>query len=86
MSAPLAPGEEMVIPLVDLKQPGVAARLGSLGIHHCIPLSGLGNQSNGYFSLPVVSIDGSRHGAAGNLRSLGASGVLSIGPIKLVPK
>lgn len=86
MGAPLAPGEEMVIPLIDLKQPGVAARLSSLGIQHCIPLSGLGNQSNGFFSLPVVSIDGSRPGAAGNLRSLGASGVLSIGPIKLVPK
>ncbi|XP_026277314.1 uncharacterized protein LOC113205758 isoform X3 [Frankliniella occidentalis] len=86
MNTALAPGEEMVIPLIDLKQPGVAQRLGQLGIHHCIPLSGLGNQSNGYFSLPVVSIDGSRPGAAGNLRSLGASGVLSIGPIKLVPK
>nr|XP_018901032.1 PREDICTED: uncharacterized protein LOC109033054 isoform X2 [Bemisia tabaci] len=76
-------GTEMALPVVDLKQPGTLSRLQQLGVKFCIPLSQLGNQSGGgVFGLPVISIDGAKNPAVCNLGALGASNILSLGPIK----
>ena len=76
------PGAELAIPVVDLKAPGALNRLAGLGIHHYVPLSQLVSQSGGYFGLPIVSVDGARNPAVCNLGGLGASSVLSLGPLK----
>ncbi|XP_021914065.1 uncharacterized protein LOC110827075 isoform X2 [Zootermopsis nevadensis] len=76
------PGAELAVPIVDLKAPGALNRLAGLGIHHYVPLSQLVSQSGGYFGLPIVSVDGARNPAVCNLGSLGASSVLSLGPLK----
>jgi hypothetical protein len=76
------PGAELAVPVVDLKAPGAMNRLAGLGIHHYVPLSQLVSQSGGYFGLPIVSVDGARNPAVCNLGSLGASSVLSLGPLK----
>ena len=68
--------------MVDLKTPGALNRLAGLGIYHYIPLSQLGSQAGGYFGLPIISIDGSRTPPICNMSTLGASSVLSLGPLK----
>ncbi|XP_067006301.1 nuclear receptor coactivator 6 [Anabrus simplex] len=79
------PGSELALPIVDLKQPGTLSRLAGLGVHHYIPLSQLSNSSGGYYGLPIVSLDGSRPPVC-NLSGLGSSAVLSLGPIKQLPR
>uniref|UniRef100_A0A1B6D9T5 C2H2-type domain-containing protein n=1 Tax=Clastoptera arizonana TaxID=38151 RepID=A0A1B6D9T5_9HEMI len=75
-------GSEMALPVVDLKQQGVVQKLSSLGIRHAIPLSQLTNQSDGTFGIPIIAIDNARNPAVANLGRLGASNVLSIGPLQ----
>lgn len=76
------PGSEMALPVIDMKQPGIAQRLSALGIRHFVPLSQLGNQAGGVFGVPIVAIDNARNPAICNLGALGASNVLSLGPVK----
>ncbi|XP_075227912.1 uncharacterized protein LOC142328196 isoform X3 [Lycorma delicatula] len=77
-------GSEMALPVVDLKQPGLMNRLASLGIRHFIPLSQLQSQTGGVFGLPIVAIDNARNPAVCNLGTVGASNVLSLGPMKAI--
>ncbi|RZF41032.1 hypothetical protein LSTR_LSTR002664 [Laodelphax striatellus] len=78
-------GVEVALPVVDLKQPGVPERLASLGIRHCIPLSQLQSMSGGLFGVPIIAIDSARSPAQSNLGGLGASNILSLGPLKSIP-
>lgn len=75
-------GAELAIPVVDLKSPQVLNRLFNLGIQSYIPLSQLSVQTGGYFGLPIVTIDGARDPNVCNLGALGATSILSLGPLK----
>ncbi|XP_043286934.1 uncharacterized protein [Venturia canescens] len=75
-------GIELAIPVVDLKSPQVLNRLTNLGIQSFIPLSQLSAQTGGYFGLPIITIDGARNPNACNLGALGATSILSLGPLK----
>ncbi|XP_015116084.1 COPII coat assembly protein sec16 isoform X2 [Diachasma alloeum] len=75
-------GTELAIPVVDLKSPQALNRLQSLGIHSYIPLSQLSAQTGGYFGLPIITIDGPRNQNSCNLGALGATSILSLGPLK----
>ncbi|XP_039279271.1 sal-like protein 1 isoform X2 [Nilaparvata lugens] len=79
-------GTEMALPVVDLRQPGVPDRLASLGIRHIIPLSQLQSSSGGLFGVPIIAIDNARSPAQANLGGLGASNILSLGPLKALPR
>ena len=85
-AAQIQVGTEMALPVVDLKLPGVVARLSQLGVQHYIPLSQLMSQGGGFFSLPIVNVDGARNPNVTNLSSVGATSVLSLGPIKMLPR
>ncbi|KAI4492779.1 hypothetical protein M0804_002570 [Polistes exclamans] len=73
---------ELAIPVVDLKSPHVLNRLTNLGIQSYIPLSQLSAQTGGYFGLPIITIDGARNPNTCNLGALGATSILSLGPLK----
>ncbi|XP_043664218.1 uncharacterized protein LOC122627260 isoform X1 [Vespula pensylvanica] len=75
-------GIELAIPVVDLKSPHVLNRLSNLGIQSYIPLSQLSAQTGGYFGLPIITIDGARNPNTCNLGALGATSILSLGPLK----
>ncbi|KAK2582126.1 hypothetical protein KPH14_004492 [Odynerus spinipes] len=75
-------GTELAIPVVDLKSAQVLNRLSSLGIQSYIPLSQLSAQTGGYFGLPIITIDGARNPNTCNLGALGATSILSLGPLK----
>ncbi|XP_034947129.1 histone acetyltransferase KAT6A-like isoform X2 [Chelonus insularis] len=75
-------GIELAIPVVDLKSPQTLNRLTSLGIQSYIPLSQLSAQTNGYFGLPIITIDSPRNPNSYNLAALGATSILSLGPLK----
>lgn len=75
-------GAELALPVVDLKSPHVLNRLANLGIQNYIPLSQLSAQTGGYFGLPIITIDGARNSSTCNLGALGATSILSLGPLK----
>ncbi|XP_011165356.1 histone acetyltransferase KAT6A isoform X3 [Solenopsis invicta] len=75
-------GTELALPVVDLKSPHVLNRLANLGIQSYIPLSQLSAQTGGYFGLPIITIDGARNTSICNLGALGATSILSLGPLK----
>ncbi|XP_070526711.1 uncharacterized protein [Cardiocondyla obscurior] len=75
-------GTELALPVVDLKSPHVLNRLVNLGIQSYIPLSQLSAQTGGYFGLPIITIDGARNTSTCNLGALGATSILSLGPLK----
>ncbi|XP_018304482.1 uncharacterized protein [Mycetomoellerius zeteki] len=75
-------GTELALPVVDLKSPHVLNRLANLGIQNYIPLSQLSAQTGGYFGLPIITIDGARNTSSCNLGALGATSILSLGPLK----
>ncbi|XP_066584487.1 transcription factor Zelda-like isoform X2 [Prorops nasuta] len=75
-------GAELALPVVDLKSPHVLNRLSNLGIQSYIPLSQLSAQTGGYFGLPIITIDGARNPNICNLGALGATSILSLGPLK----
>lgn len=78
-------GTELALPVVDLKSHQVLNRLSSLGIQSYIPLSQLSAQTGGYFGLPIITIDGARNSSSCNLAALGATSILSLGPLKHLP-
>lgn len=67
------------VPLINLKQTGVIQRLSSLGIFNYIPLPGAG--SDGTFGIPVINARN-----PGNAAALGATSVLTLGPIRSIPR
>ncbi|XP_058805846.1 putative uncharacterized protein DDB_G0291608 isoform X2 [Phymastichus coffea] len=73
---------ELALPVVDLKSQNTLNRLASLGIQSYIPLSQLSAQTGGYFGLPIITVDGARNSNTCNLGALGATSILSLGPLK----
>ncbi|KAK7582424.1 hypothetical protein V9T40_013869 [Parthenolecanium corni] len=73
---------EMVIPIVDLKQPGALQRLQSIGFSYMIPLNALGSQSsNGTFGIPILPFSSDRN-TINNMTNCGISNILPVGPLK----
>ncbi|KAJ8925827.1 hypothetical protein NQ315_009678 [Exocentrus adspersus] len=70
---------ELGIPLINLKQPGIVQKLSSLGINNYIPLPSAG--PDGMFALPIINAR-----APGNVSALGANVMLSLGPVRTIPK
>lgn len=81
-----ATASELGLPVVDLKNEQTRSKLATLGIYHYIPLSHLNRTANGIFGLPIVSVQGAANSAVCNLADLGADSLLSIGPVKAIPK
>lgn len=71
---------QLGIPLIDFKTPGVAQKLSNLGITSFIPLANA--TSDGQFGLPVVSYDYFKNTFSGDIKSLEATSILSLGPVK----
>ncbi|CAH0551198.1 unnamed protein product [Brassicogethes aeneus] len=70
---------ELGIPLVNLKQNGIMQKLGQLGINLYIPLPSSGG--DGMFGLPIINTRN-----PGNVSALGATQMLSLGPVRNIPK
>lgn len=70
---------EIGVPLIDLKMPGVIQKLSSLGIFNYIPLPGAGSQ--GMFGIPVINARN-----AANAAAIGATSILTLGPIRTIPR
>lgn len=70
---------EIGVPLIDLKMPGVIQKLSSLGIFNYIPLPGAGAQ--GMFGIPVINARN-----AANASAIAASSILTLGPIRAIPR
>ncbi|KAG4067672.1 hypothetical protein HA402_005444 [Bradysia odoriphaga] len=77
---------ELGLPVVDLRNEQTRTKLASLGIYNYIPLSHLNRSVDGVFGLPIVSVQGAANQAVCNLAALGADSLLSIGPVKAIPK
>ncbi|XP_060519921.1 bromodomain-containing protein 4-like isoform X2 [Cylas formicarius] len=69
---------ELGIPLINLKQPGMIQKLSQMGIHNYIPLPSSGS---GSFALPIISTRN-----PGNIEALGSTQMLSLGPVRTIPK
>nr|CAD7414378.1 unnamed protein product [Timema poppensis] len=82
----LPAGVELAVPVVDLKSPGTVNRLRALGINHYIPFSPFLNKPNGYIGLPIVAVDGNRLPISGNITQMGATAVVSFGPLRTLPR
>lgn len=78
-------GSELVLPVVDMKQPGVLGRLANLGVNYYVPLSQL-NSSGGYFGLPLVTVDANGRTPLLGTQAMGASNCLSLGPLRQLPR
>lgn len=71
----------MVIPVVDLKQPGAIHRLQSNGFNYVIPVNALGSQSsNGTFGIPILPLSSGNNLL--NMTNCGVSNILPVGPLK----
>lgn len=77
---------EIGIPLVDLSNELTRRKLTSLGIYNFIPVANRDLAPGGFFGFPVVSLQGSSNPAICNLGELGASSILSLGPVRQIPK
>ncbi|KRT84692.1 zinc finger protein [Oryctes borbonicus] len=74
---------EFGIPLIDLKQPGLVHRLTTFGIYNYIPLPA-GASTDSTFALPIISA--TNRNVAANLSNMGVSSILSLGPIRSLPR
>nr|XP_023013926.1 activating signal cointegrator 1 complex subunit 2 homolog [Leptinotarsa decemlineata] len=70
---------ELGIPLVNLKTPGILQKLTAMGINNYIPLPSPG--VDGTFALPVINTR-----SPSNVANIGATTMLSLGPIRNIPK
>lgn len=71
---------EYGIPIIDLKQPGILQKLNAIGISNYIPVSG----SNDYcLGLPIVNANMIK---STNMNAIGATKILSLGPIRSFPR
>ncbi|XP_059484017.1 dual specificity protein kinase splA-like isoform X2 [Neocloeon triangulifer] len=76
---------ELAIPVVNMQDPAVVAKLASIGIKHFIPLPGA-NPASGMFSIPVISAEAAlRNTNTYNLNAIGASSILNLGPLRMLP-
>lgn len=77
---------EVGIPLVDLSNEVTRRKLANLGIYNFIPVANRDLACGGFFGFPVVSLQGASNPSICNLGELGASSILSIGPVRQIPK
>lgn len=77
---------EVGIPLVDLSNEMTRRKLANLGIFNFIPVANRDLACGGFFGFPVVSLQGASNPSICNLGELGASSILSIGPVRQIPK
>lgn len=70
---------ELGVPLINIKQPGIMQKLSQLGINNYIPLPSAGPE--GTYALPIISTKN-----PGNISALGATQMLSLGPVRCIPK
>ncbi|XP_063907981.1 protein piccolo-like isoform X1 [Zophobas morio] len=70
---------EIGVPLINLKQPGIFQKLSSMGIFNYIPLPTSG--PDGMFALPIIN---GRN--PGNVAALGATTMLTLGPVRNIPR
>lgn len=75
------PQNELGVPVVDLSQQAVLARLAGLGIHSYIPLPHADGSGNGTYALPIISVNAARNPGVCNISALGSSSVLTLGPL-----
>lgn len=77
---------EMGLPVIDFSQQSNLKKLTNLGIFNFIPLANR-EQGNGCFGIPIVSVQNAMNGTLNSsLQALGAGGLLSLGPVKPLPK
>ncbi|XP_077284395.1 uncharacterized protein LOC143909945 isoform X2 [Arctopsyche grandis] len=80
------PNAEIGLPVVDLSQLSTLRKLSNLGITNFIPLANR-EQGGGCFVIPIVSVQNALSGNISNsLSALSANGILSLGPVKPLPK
>ncbi|KAG6457786.1 hypothetical protein O3G_MSEX010512 [Manduca sexta] len=79
------PNRELGLPVVDLAQEDNLKRLSNLGIYSFIPLANR-ELAGGCFGIPVISVHNMHNGMTSSLQALGADGLLSLGPLKPLPK
>lgn len=60
-----------------MKTPGIMQKLSSIGINNYIPVP----SSEGSFALPIISTRN-----PGNVSAMGATQMLSLGPVRAIPK
>lgn len=60
-----------------MKTPGIIQKLSSIGINNYIPVP----SAEGTFALPIISTRN-----PGNVAALGATQMLSLGPVRAIPK
>lgn len=77
---------EIGIPLVDLSNEATRRKLANLGIFNFVPVSSRDMAAGGFFGFPVVSLQGASNPSICNLGELGASSILSIGPVRQIPR
>lgn len=78
--------DELGLPVVDMRNEQTRAKLAALGIVNYIPLGNLNKTTGGAFGLPIVSVQGAANAAVCNLAALGADSLLSLGPVKQIPR
>lgn len=71
---------EIGVPLVNLRLPGVVQKLSNLGIFNYIPLPDARGQGMMY-GVPVINTRN-----AANAAAIGASSLLTLGPIRSIPR
>ncbi|XP_055378336.1 uncharacterized protein LOC129610042 [Condylostylus longicornis] len=76
--------DELGVPVIDLRNELTKKKLAALGITNYIPLCN--KTSTHCFGFPIVSVQGATNSNICNLLGLGASSVLSLGPVKPIPK
>lgn len=80
------PSAELGLPVVDLSRQSTLSALANLGISNYVPLSSLDHQTGPYYGIPIVSVQVAQNSASSKLHALGASDILSIGPLKQLPR
>ncbi|XP_026466700.1 uncharacterized protein LOC113370244 isoform X3 [Ctenocephalides felis] len=80
------PSAELGLPVVDLSRQSTLTALANLGISNYVPLSSLDHQAGSYYGIPIVSVQVAQNSASSKLHALGASDILSLGPLKQLPR
>jgi hypothetical protein len=76
---------ELAIPVINMNDAAAISKLTQLGIRHYIPLPAP-NVADGKFSIPIVSAEAAiRNPSIFNLQAMGASALLNMGPLRMLP-
>ncbi|XP_050311574.1 uncharacterized protein LOC126747130 isoform X1 [Anthonomus grandis grandis] len=70
---------ELGVPLVNLKTPGIMQKLSQVGINNYIPLQAA--TPDGTYAIPLINTK-----QPGNVAALGATQMLSLGPVRPIPR